>query len=261
MKPRNREINIFNMSLLDILCGALGTFCFMMIVLFPYYSTKPSKAPDVPKDLVDPKTLQDALNQIQQLKDSLAKMQGYSKQLEGQIEQQKQEANKTNDHVGNLEMRNPFISMMAFQQNSPMNDFELFWDTDRVHQGETTPVKLDPTRHQVVQFFGDLGATGASLAYHAIRDCPPGEYRLVLKVIKGVAPMRGYPLVHMSDFNYVGPYMKTERPQVVIPIATIKMGPAPEYNYKFDWTIPKEFNDEPEWKPVFKDQGKQAPKQ
>jgi hypothetical protein len=35
MKARNREINIFNMSLLDILCGALGTVCFLMLVLFP----------------------------------------------------------------------------------------------------------------------------------------------------------------------------------------------------------------------------------
>lgn len=38
MKPRNREINIFNMSLLDILCGALGAFCFLMLALFPYYA-------------------------------------------------------------------------------------------------------------------------------------------------------------------------------------------------------------------------------
>lgn len=38
MKRRSREINIFNMSLLDILCGALGAFCFMMLTLFPYYT-------------------------------------------------------------------------------------------------------------------------------------------------------------------------------------------------------------------------------
>jgi hypothetical protein len=38
MKPRNREVNIFNMSLLDILTGALGAFCFMMLALFPYYT-------------------------------------------------------------------------------------------------------------------------------------------------------------------------------------------------------------------------------
>jgi hypothetical protein len=36
MRARNREVNIFNMSLLDILCGALGAFCFMMLSLFPY---------------------------------------------------------------------------------------------------------------------------------------------------------------------------------------------------------------------------------
>jgi len=37
MKPRKREVEIFNMSLLDILCGALGAFCFMMLALFPDY--------------------------------------------------------------------------------------------------------------------------------------------------------------------------------------------------------------------------------
>jgi hypothetical protein len=35
MRSRNREVNIFNMSLLDILCGALGAFCFLMLALFP----------------------------------------------------------------------------------------------------------------------------------------------------------------------------------------------------------------------------------
>ena len=37
MRKQNREVNIFNMSLLDILCGALGAFCFMMLALFPSY--------------------------------------------------------------------------------------------------------------------------------------------------------------------------------------------------------------------------------
>jgi hypothetical protein len=35
MKSRNREVNIFNMSLLDILCGTLGAFCFLMLALLP----------------------------------------------------------------------------------------------------------------------------------------------------------------------------------------------------------------------------------
>ena len=37
MKPRNREVNIFNMSVLDLLTGALGAFCFLTLALFPAY--------------------------------------------------------------------------------------------------------------------------------------------------------------------------------------------------------------------------------
>src|SRR5579863_9046812 len=37
MKPRNREVNIFNMSVLDLLTGALGAFCFLTLALFPSY--------------------------------------------------------------------------------------------------------------------------------------------------------------------------------------------------------------------------------
>ncbi len=37
MKPRNREVSIFNMSVLDLLTGALGAFCFLTLALFPYY--------------------------------------------------------------------------------------------------------------------------------------------------------------------------------------------------------------------------------
>src|SRR5437016_4956640 len=128
MKPRNREINIFNMSLLDILCGALGTFCFMMIVLFPYYTAKPSNAPDVPKDMVDPKTLQEALDQIKKLKESLQKMQDYAMGLEGQVNQQKQQisqqqqeiadlkkkAAKNDEYTSRLEWRRPFIAFGTF---------------------------------------------------------------------------------------------------------------------------------------------------
>jgi hypothetical protein len=57
MSRRNREINIFNMSLLDILCGALGAFCFMMLTLLPYY--KPTGSGDA--------ELQQKENEIQDL--------------------------------------------------------------------------------------------------------------------------------------------------------------------------------------------------
>lgn len=37
MKPRNREINIFNLSMLDVISGAMGAFLVIMVILLPYY--------------------------------------------------------------------------------------------------------------------------------------------------------------------------------------------------------------------------------
>jgi hypothetical protein len=61
MARRNREINIFNMSLLDILCGALGAFCFMMLAALPYYT--PGSIPAQERD----KEVQALLNEIDEV--------------------------------------------------------------------------------------------------------------------------------------------------------------------------------------------------
>lgn len=72
MKPRNREINIFNMSLLDILCGALGAFCFMMLALFPYYKPAHLSA----EDRQSYQNAQQTENKLKQLEDALKQQSG-----------------------------------------------------------------------------------------------------------------------------------------------------------------------------------------
>jgi hypothetical protein len=37
MRRRNREITVFNLSMLDVICGALGAFLILVIMLLPYY--------------------------------------------------------------------------------------------------------------------------------------------------------------------------------------------------------------------------------
>lgn len=37
MQRRNREINIFNLSMLDVISGAMGAFLIVMVILLPYY--------------------------------------------------------------------------------------------------------------------------------------------------------------------------------------------------------------------------------
>ncbi len=87
MRARRREINIFNMSLLDILCGALGAFCFMMLVALPYY--KPAgTAPDLRKAQAETEKLMRDLEQMKtQMRDqkSVAEMEELMRRLEAQV--------------------------------------------------------------------------------------------------------------------------------------------------------------------------------
>ena len=96
MRARRREINIFNMSLLDILCGALGAFCFMMLVALPYY-----KPPGQEKKLREAQEETNRLVQeIEKMKDHMADQKSVEdlselvKKLEAQIKLLQGEVNR-----------------------------------------------------------------------------------------------------------------------------------------------------------------------
>src|SRR5437660_235021 len=129
MRARSREINIFNMSLLDILCGALGAFCFMMLVLLPYYKP-PATDEDLRKERADTDELVKQMEKLkeaakdsgfaQQMEETMDKLQDQIKQLQGQVNQsasqnqQLQSENesltkKTQELQTSLNQRNPFL--------------------------------------------------------------------------------------------------------------------------------------------------------
>ncbi|AFL74009.1 hypothetical protein [Thiocystis violascens] len=37
MRRRSREINVFNLSMLDVIAGAMAAFLILMVILLPYY--------------------------------------------------------------------------------------------------------------------------------------------------------------------------------------------------------------------------------
>lgn len=97
MKSRSREVNIFNMSLLDILCGALGAFCFLMLVLFPSYENKVKAGGN------DTAALEDELRrtqaELQQAREKAAKGQtGDVQQMTQQLKQAEEAWHKREKH-------------------------------------------------------------------------------------------------------------------------------------------------------------------
>ena len=222
MKPRNREINIFNMSLLDILCGALGTFCFLMLVLFPFY--KPGQAkeqPDVGKQ-IDPKNYQDALDRVHQLQDQLSKCRANNQNCQSK----KDDADK---QISRLQVRNPMVLLAQF--DGP-NHVDLFVEDDfHSTDGKSSP-RVDARTQQNAFWTGDHYLTceaGPCAPLWIIRDTPAGEFRVYLKMLKQSAEHRPSTVSYVTivppmDPEVHIPAITLTREGEVVKVATVTMG-------------------------------------
>ncbi|MBL8210620.1 MAG: hypothetical protein JNK87_07910 [Bryobacterales bacterium] len=202
MKPRNKEVNIFNMSLLDILCGALGAFCFLMLVLFQYWkpdgpnitkskensaqlekqvdellkkmATMSNLSPEAAANL---RRMQQQFEKLQaetrQLRNELQRAQGQAqayqrqaKQAEAQVAEQKKEINK-------LKGRNPITIMMG--TDTPQQEVDLYVADPKMPAPDATKVQGRHWRGDVLLNL----KTGSDV--WMMRDAPPQEYKVYYK--------------------------------------------------------------------------------
>lgn len=63
MRRRNRDINIFNLSMLDVISGAMGAFLIIMVILLPYYK---KESIDYQKELKQSRAAEDTARQAAQ---------------------------------------------------------------------------------------------------------------------------------------------------------------------------------------------------
>jgi hypothetical protein len=252
MKPRNREINIFNMSLLDVLCGALGAFCFMMLVLFPYYSQDKgtARAPDVPPAGVDPKTYDQAMARIKELEDLIKKFQDYSSQADAQQKREEAEIRElqndmkdAKEKIGQLEMRKPILSVGRFSL-ADTDHVQVYIEDERVGDTGKKAQRVDPTKPQDASFNGDFATQGegAGLSYFMVRDAPTGEYRVFAKIIKhppSNQPIRGFVTVEVQGGFAVTPTIVASQEHIAIPIAIVAVDQDKKQTIKL--VVPKEF--------------------
>jgi len=208
MRARSREINIFNMSLLDILCGALGAFCFMMLVLLPYYKP-PGKETDLHNQEVKTQELLNELEKLrarvqdsaaaQQMTQLVQNLQGQMQQLQGQLNQLSAEnqqlenqnrslAAKNDKQTRQLDMRNPFIISVV---SSPPRELDIYLESDAISEKNTSNPPFDPNKaHQPTFFAGDRGLfwPERGVAIWMTRDAPASvHYKLYVSISRSSA--------------------------------------------------------------------------
>jgi hypothetical protein len=261
MKPKNKEVNIFNMSLLDILCGALGAFCFLMLVLFQYWKPEGPEAvrakensaqleqkvqellqrmqnmsnvpPEVLSRLQQMQEQFDALRQqVGQLRAMLQQEQARAEALRRQTEQAQAESEKLRKENTQLRSRNPIsVVMMTL---TPPHELDLY----------VTDPKMDPpdgNKVQGIKWPGDVYYNSVSHTdVWMMRDAPPGEYKVYYKLMDrkgkpGPAIVSGY-YMHANAYVHL-PRVEFQEERKVAFVGTIRVRPdygttfaaAPEY--------------------------------
>jgi regulator of replication initiation timing len=213
MRARRREINIFNMSLLDILCGALGAFCFMMLVALPYY--KPPGSEKSLRDaqaetqrllrdleamklrMSDPKAVAEMEDLIRRLEAQIKALQGHvnilsseKEQLTGQVnqltalvkrlgtqnEQLDQENQALKKQIAQMHELTPVLVQVYTDGNQAVDLYAYIVNANTRNAGETNP-PFDPSKQWNGTYWqGDsrLVAPQHGVTAWMMRDLPPG---------------------------------------------------------------------------------------
>lgn len=109
MRARNREVNIFNMSLLDILTGMLGAFLFLMIGMVPYYT----------KVVTNKVGSEEDMKRLRQLEQENADLRSQVGGLEAQIAQLREENANLRKQIEELQ------KMLAQTGGGPLSQEEI----------------------------------------------------------------------------------------------------------------------------------------
>lgn len=151
MKKKNREINIFNLSMLDVIMSAMGAFLIIMVVLLPYYKK-------------DAQTLMAEIRQQQQ-----------------ELARQQEEIQRQQSQNRNLQeqLNNTFL-IIVINWNTKEHDIDL-----HVIDPEGHLFKQDPSSER--EFTGVPGklsedtTKGPGVEVWEIAKARPGTYKIYYK--------------------------------------------------------------------------------
>jgi gas vesicle protein len=270
MKSRNREINIFNVSLIDILCGAMGAFCFMVLVLLPFWKATGPDAEAATRSVKDMEqqirelreqlaktgSAADASQMLDQLQKKLQGLQGQLNQALAKVQEREQEVSALNakvkrkdELIDDLGDRNP-ITVEA-EWFSPKHDVDLYiWPSYQSRKG-TKPDPPDPTKHQSTFFSTEISTQcteGPCSEVYMLRDNQPGgELRVYYKYIasNGVPG----PVTVSGFYLYDGSFFRLPRATIQQEKSMVHVG-----TIRFDADYRAQFQPAPEYAQVYKEQ-------
>ena len=173
MKPRNREINIFNLSMLDVISGAMGAFLIIMVILLPYYK---KETIDYQRELQQSRAAEETARKAAQAAETAQRTaeETARKAVESvRAAQAEAEQNRQRAEASAQQLAKTFL-LVHIQWNTKFQDVDLhvidpagaeFYYEHKTHPGRPGVLSVDS------QF-------GPGNEVWSISSAPPGDYRI-----------------------------------------------------------------------------------
>ncbi|KAA6187932.1 hypothetical protein F2Q65_01505 [Thiohalocapsa marina] len=164
MKRRNRDINVFNLSMLDVILGAMAAFLIIMVVLLPYYK----------KEHIEYQA------DTTSLRRALADAQAAAASAVARAEAAEAEALRERGHSDALASRLAKTFLVLYIRWGTLDDIDL-------HVVDPTGAEFYWERRTVAGRPGELSednVVGPGAEVWEVREAPPGEYRASAKLFR-----------------------------------------------------------------------------
>jgi hypothetical protein len=170
MKVRNREISIFNLSMMDVISGAMGAFLIIMIVLARYYKSDTNDTESLFKLQQALVAATDGLDEAQQMlaepqlnadnikhelvraTDNVRRAQGELVNLRDRLDQAQAQIDRMNKRVedlqGELDTWHPALFKVDWSCGADDSDIDMYLESDNLSvKGKRMP-PFDPGKQQ-----------------------------------------------------------------------------------------------------------------
>jgi len=189
MKKRSRDINIFNMSALDLFASALGAFILLGVLLLPYFPNtgdSPQRVADLRAQLENQaaehmrlaqqvEQLQEQLQQSQARVAQLERQAARANELEARLQQSQAQLQQTQDALRTAQRKKYLLVVISW---NTQDDVDLhvtdpagreFYYERKTHPG--TPAKLEED---------NIRGPGNEIWLHP--EVTPGDYQIHYKL-------------------------------------------------------------------------------
>ncbi|KOR33548.1 hypothetical protein TI05_00275 [Achromatium sp. WMS3] len=197
MKPRNREINVFNLSMLDVIFGAMAAFLIIMVVLMPYYNKEHIDYQAIIRQLRQQLAAATAEAQAARQQAQVAQQQAQAAQQQAQEARQQTQAAQQQVQAANAraqrakakaqlqrnrakrlakKLANTFLVLFIRWKTSDDVDLHVvnpagaeFYYSDKTIRGQPGELSEDNTQ-------------GPGNEVWEVRNAPPGNYKIYVKL-------------------------------------------------------------------------------